>query len=1073
MIAGRTEGVVFAGRLMISCFDYPLARPLSSVKRLEKFVSPLDQPMQEYTLRVDVFECCEIPLDSGSLIVRIGWGSKVFKSVEASCSNGRARFLHGFPDIVMKWPKKREQVPDVFIYVEKVGLTGKERLTYMRLNISQIPQIAAENPPTWFDMKEDKSVDAIPYGEFPGNLLISLAICEGPCSIPRVKIEAPRLEKYMLRAHIYQGRHLVAADDDGSSDPYCVLKVNGKKVKTTVKEKTLYPVWYETLETMIELPEPLTFAPNIHVLVYDKDTFGSDDPLGRFSVPTTSCSQNFPEKPQWYPLKLEDVNIPLGEILASFQLVPLKFTPIPEARITPQMRPSIVEVTLVGLRKLEPYLMVPITAPFLEFDIGDRRTPGAVHKTGKSRTPSGENPNFLKVLRFECNIAQDALFAPFLNVKVLDHRLAGLAIPVVGTAAISLAPFIPWIASPAELKKLGLTVLASVAFSSHGASGSAAIAATAASALMSGGASASSASASGVGSMSPSRIGVAAAQPEAAARAASGRDLSTNLFVPGEGGADDDDAPRTMDTTALIPKQRDTEMRRNTRPTSAVFRSALSLGGLRNVADVPFVDIEFDENELRPAYMAGRQVYDQDLEKSLTPPFHEIMLKRGFQLNHTAATGAGALADKAAKFGDDLFKSLNVDLGLDDSMHTVGVMKGFIRVFPADVSDPPPPFDIQSLFTPQKYVVRIYVLRGINLMAKDGNGLADPFLKIKLGTTLIDDEKAHLRETVQPEFYKMFELNTTLPGPSQLEIGVWDYNILGTNDLIGSTTIDLENRWFSKEWQKFRTKPLERRSLWSPRTGNPQGKLELWVEIIPKADLSRYPVVNIEPPPKKKYELRVIVWQARNMAIKDQLTNQNDLYVTGRLNEGVEHSTDTHMRAKDGKGSFNYRFVEQIELPMRDPRFRLAAWDFDLVAANDLIGETSINLDQMFKIAYAKNRHVSLMPRRMWLDVMHSAHEGSQGQVQVSIEVMPIHIAKVQPAGVGRKEPNMNPTLDPPDRIKFNILRPDLMLKELLGAELYGRLKNPLICCICCFLLIVTLYLVSQFSGLITLAFKL
>jgi len=44
----------------------------------------------------------------------------------------------------------------------------------------------------------------------------------------------------------------------------------------------------------------------------------------------------------------------------------------------------------------------------------------------------------------------------------------------------------------------------------------------------------------------------------------------------------------------------------------------------------------------------------------------------------------------------------------------------------------------------------------------------------------------------------MFELPANLPIDRTLEITVMDHDVLTANDLIGSTTIDLENRYLTK-----------------------------------------------------------------------------------------------------------------------------------------------------------------------------------------------------------------------------------------------------------------------------------
>ena len=91
----------------------------------------------------------------------------------------------------------------------------------------------------------------------------------------------------------------------------------------------------------------------------------------------------------------------------------------------------------------------------------------------------------------------------------------------------------------------------------------------------------------------------------------------------------------------------------------------------------------------------------------------------------------------------------------------------------------------------------------------------------------------YLSKTVNPEFYRMFEISTTLPGPSLLTVEVWDHDTLSSDDLIGTTVIDLEDRLFHDVWQRLGTcpepppdrfppKPVEFRSLYLPKRKNEQ-----------------------------------------------------------------------------------------------------------------------------------------------------------------------------------------------------------------------------------------------------------
>jgi hypothetical protein len=138
-------------------------------------------------------------------------------------------------------------------------------------------------------------------------------------------------------------------------------------------------------------------------------------------------------------------------------------------------------------------------------------------------------------------------------------------------------------------------------------------------------------------------------------------------------------------------------------------------------------------------------------------------------------------------------------------------------------------------------IVRAYILRAEALYAMDEDpdskeALSDPYLKLRLGDQVKDNEKEYQENKTECDFYKMFEFKATLPGASQLQIQVWDHDALVKDDLIGETYIDLENRFFSRRWRKLDNLPVEVRTLFVPTSSMPRGRLSMFIEIIPVKD---------------------------------------------------------------------------------------------------------------------------------------------------------------------------------------------------------------------------------------------
>ena len=109
-----------------------------------------------------------------------------------------------------------------------------------------------------------------------------------------------------------------------------------------------------------------------------------------------------------------------------------------------------------------------------------------------------------------------------------------------------------------------------------------------------------------------------------------------------------------------------------------------------------------------------------------------------------------------------------------------------------------------------------------------------------------------------------------------------DWDGIG-DDLIGIAEIDIEDRWFSKEWRKLDPKPVEVVPIYNSRSTAPYGHISLWIDMNSQTDARNYPLIDISLPPPEKWQLRVIIWKAWDVVCMDEVTSQNDLFVRCKL----------------------------------------------------------------------------------------------------------------------------------------------------------------------------------------------
>jgi hypothetical protein len=844
-------------------------------------------------------------------------------------------------------------------------------------------------------------------------------------------------EPFCLRVHIFQCRNLPSSEASGLLDPYVKCRFMGQKKKTRAEASTTDPTYYETLEFHEMLPKDIKLAPEVRLEVWDRDTISNNTHISgcRFAladaVLTTHVGSRVPT-PSWHRLRDTNGQPGMGQILVSLQLIAKgkqhdKLPRPPD--ITPAFRPAFLEVISLGVRDLKPFDFQGVSNPYIVFEMtaGNERVR---FQTASSKTPRGKNANFLERKVMAVMLPEDPLYSPQLTIRVHDSRLGGLNNPIVGTASVNLATKTPWndtdyrppqtqsflnlggddstppltpggtpsedgsvasdVEGPADTEE-GLAdaaramapdaEVAEQSSSSRPVSGSP-------DPLKSGG---------GGGSFSPSfqaersaqdaTFGVGAFQDE------DGVELPPIWEDMMESGQTEMDR-RKAAMREMVRKKKAEVDRQKSRQGGNWYEKLLSQQarklGVFDADDdmdcsIEELGIAFPKEWASSEFLEGRDWWmkeehkeGSELEQYLKhPPFESYDLYLG---------------SEKEKKGLRLSRR---------RIRKVGAFKGLIVITESQPSKEASDFiDLSVMRKPQMYVVRLYIIKGVRLQPQDYNGLADPYITFKVGKHKLNDkeESLHLK-TLEPGFYRSYEFPVTIPGESRLRVKIFDYDRFGSDDLIGQTEIDLEDRWFSSEWRALGAsdpraglsgpfRPVEMRDLWSPASSISQGQISMWLEILTTNEARRYPMTELKPPPAMSVEIRVICWRSKDVVSMDDFTGLNDLYAKFWLESSpkIKKETDTHWRCKNGKGSWNYRLTFDVDLPLKSPehgRLGLQLWDRDILKWNDIIAQTSIDLYRWLLMVYHEQQ--SIKPFKIIREARRKKDEMLRNQLEQGI----------------------------------------------------------------------------------------
>uniref|UniRef100_G3Q4S2 Dysferlin, limb girdle muscular dystrophy 2B (autosomal recessive) n=1 Tax=Gasterosteus aculeatus aculeatus TaxID=481459 RepID=G3Q4S2_GASAC len=282
---------------------------------------------------------------------------------------------------------------------------------------------------------------------------------------PTISCFFDRGTRYHLRCYLYQARDLLAMDKDSFSDPYAIVSFLHQSQKTVTVRNTLNPTWDQTLifyevEIFGDLEATMAAPPNVVVELYDQDTYGADEFMGR-----CVCRPSPTSSPQlaWFPIRRQDRSA--GELLAAFQLIrrekpavhhipgqevrpplPLQLPeesdlpPPPPQRepnvfvvpqgIKPVLQRTAIEILAWGVRNLKSFQLASVASPSLQVECGGVTVQSCVIRSMKKK------PNFdVNTLVLDVRLPREELYMPPIVIRVIDNRQFGRK-PVVGQCTI-------------------------------------------------------------------------------------------------------------------------------------------------------------------------------------------------------------------------------------------------------------------------------------------------------------------------------------------------------------------------------------------------------------------------------------------------------------------------------------------------------------------------------------------------------------------------------------------------------------------------------------------------------------
>ncbi|KAG0710969.1 Otoferlin [Chionoecetes opilio] len=664
-------------------------------------------------------------------------------------------------------------------------------------------------------MKQKKNLAlGIPKGY---EMCYELRNIERTLTLPPVTLHYTQKQTFQLRAHMYQARSLIGSDSSGLSDPFARVIMGEHSRVTQVIDETLSPTWDE----MLVLDDILVYGakdeikdqpPLVVIEIFDQDNVGKSEFIGRaLARPHTKLRDDPYQRPhlEWHDLFRGTDHA--GELLATFELL---------------------QVLFWGLRDLKRLHLLTVDRPRVDVEVAGHIIQSAV------LTSARKNPNFTNPVKYiDLELPEQELYCPPITIRVVDCRSFG-RFTLVGTHIISNLHRYMWTPVTKRDREAALRNNLANQLQGDGGDGGGVVAKQnnhnnlVPNNVHSG-------TTGGTGGTGGVRGGAAYVRRDTESCPLLQKDTVITIDYVGVGpefpmgsGAISKLVPITKKEKAEANKRRKQSMEmeeeeEDNRDWWTKYFAALEAVAMQQQLQVFGVRVDGGE--------AGEQQghHQQAGQQDGTGRKHNT-----FRASSTAAKLAARLSPKAQRrkqkpniatmkvipgeleteFGGfrewlhtfHLYRGKKLGDDLEDESRVVGKFKGSLKLYrwplPKDIDDTtitggdPQYGFFQGLPSndPIHVLVRVYVVRACDLHPMDLNGKADPYIVVQLGGKKVSDKENYISKQLNPVFGKCFEVEATFPQDSMLTVTVLDWDLVGSDDMIGETKIDLENRFYSR-----------------------------------------------------------------------------------------------------------------------------------------------------------------------------------------------------------------------------------------------------------------------------------